>query len=641
MDFFEEDRLYTLLKWIRRKPYSTLNALAEKLGVSERTVRNDIKELEDTLEGTAVIENLQGCYKLFITNEEAYDTIVAKMKGGGECFYSPQKRMAFIIQKLMRSDEPCFIDDLADDMNIGRTTLVQDMKKIKEKLSLYGLSIEGKPKMGIALKGSEIGLRRLILENVYDLIYENYDAFLEKEILNGVRTVLENYRYESDTISAVLRSFTLLADRFLTGHPLEQMEEKYYFITDSSPYGVAEEVAAVLERGFQTKLPVEEKIFLSLPIAGMRTPTNISDMLTKRVSDDIRDTLLRIMARIRYELGLYITSQDMNGEFAYHVMFMLNRLRYGIKLKMPISEQVQEKYPLAYKMARIAGNVIQEIWGYTVPEEELGYLASYFGVFILEKGLETQQLSRVAVICGTGRGTARLVMAQLRKILSKDTVFDLYADNKINPAMMEHYDLIFTTVRLPYETDPPAIFLHEIFDEKEMKAKIEAVRHRKSFQEAGVAIGDSLIARLLDETLFYVLDSDKTYMENVEYIIDDMTEKKLVDIGFKERVRKREKAGTMVFDKHIALPHTINEGSDKFVMALGVLPKEEGPDDGIRLLFLLGLPQTEDLDDTVLLNLYDEIIAIAQDEEAVEEISQIKSYKELVKYLLRKQSFFH
>ena len=38
----------------------------------------------------------------------------------------------------------------------------------------------------------------------------------------------------------------------------------------------------------------------------------------------------------------------------YHIMFMINRLRYNVHIDNPMFEDIHYKYPLAFKMAEIA-----------------------------------------------------------------------------------------------------------------------------------------------------------------------------------------------------------------------------------------------------------------------------------------------
>ncbi|MFK4997902.1 PRD domain-containing protein [Bacillus sp. N9] len=109
---------------------------------------------------------------------------------------------------------------------------------------------------------------------------------------------------------------------------------------------------------------------------------------------------------------------------------MINRLMFGLRLKNPLLADVKEKYPVAYKMAQIAGQVIESKYELDVTEDELGYLAFYFGVFISKNDVKVKRFQKAAIICGTGRGTAKLVAIQLERILNHNTEIHLYWNKK-------------------------------------------------------------------------------------------------------------------------------------------------------------------------------------------------------------------
>ena len=52
---FSDNRLANILFLFRNTGTISVNVMAAKLNVSERTVRNDIKQLEEILKGCAVI----------------------------------------------------------------------------------------------------------------------------------------------------------------------------------------------------------------------------------------------------------------------------------------------------------------------------------------------------------------------------------------------------------------------------------------------------------------------------------------------------------------------------------------------------------------------------------------------------------
>ncbi len=121
-------------------------------------------------------------------------------------------------------------------------------------------------------------------------------------------------------------------------------------------------------------------------------------------------------------------------------------------------------------------------------------------------------------------------------------------------------------------------------------------------------------------------------------MVKKLTEQEFVDTGFWQRIQEREQNSTMVFGHNVAFPHTVNEQREgKLVFALGVCPKQMRSESGetVQLIFLLGLPKDNDLDDSVLVRIYDEMISIAQNEEYVTEIAKVENYKQLVRCFIK------
>lgn len=63
------------------------------------------------------------------------------------------------------------------------------------------------------------------------------------------------------------------------------------------------------------------------------------------------------------------------------------------------------------------------------------------------------------------------------------------------------------------------------------------------------------------------------------------------------------------------------------------LASESGEE--VQLIFLLALPKEKELDDSVLVRIYDELISIAQNEEYIAEITKAENYKQLVRCFIK------
>lgn len=631
---FGDNRLANMLYMFHNTQSMAVNVMASKLNVSERTIRNDIKQLEQMLEGCAVVEGVQGRYSLRVYDQKGFQKIFEELTQADEFLNSSRNRMDYMFGKLMRADMPVLTDDLAYEMSVGRTTLVGDLKKLRAELEPYHISIVGKTSKGLTLYGDETDIRKYVLETNYDQVYRDYPLDEEIEAIIG-RTFQRN-RLEKKVAAQFRQFIILMLDRFLTGHYIGKLSGRYYNLTASPEFEMVSALIDEIGGALQMTFPAEEKLFTLLPIIGMRTPADIEGMRSIELDETVRPLLQKILEEIQAETTLSIELGDFREEFLYHLMFMLNRLRFHVQLQNPMMEDLVEKYPLAYQVAGIASRVINREYGLEVTQDERGYLASYFGVFLAESQLRMEKKFRIAVVCGTGRVTARLVTVQLKKILDSSTEVLQFADEKVTPELLNEFDLVLTTVRLSCSCERPIIQINEIFNEHELRQKIEKVRY---WDHVNVPVLDNnwfVMTGLLDKSRFFVLSDAANYEEGVAEMVLSLTEAGQLDEGFLDRLIEREKKGTMVFDHSIALPHSIQYASDKLVLSIGVFPepkKQNGHE--LRVIFLMGLPETIGEEENLLIRIYDEIISISQDEALLNKIASADSFAALLRVLYR------
>ncbi|MGN1015100.1 MAG: BglG family transcription antiterminator [Butyricicoccus sp.] len=631
---FSDNRIATMLQYFRRTPVTTVSTLASRLGVSERTVRNDIKQINEELRDCAVIEGVQGKYSLRVFQADRFHELVSQIMQEDDFLNSSRNRMDYMFGKLMRSEEPLLTDELAYEMNIGRTTLVSDLKKLRTEIEPYDLTIVGKTSKGLLLHGRESDIRKYVLDNVYEPIYQKYP--MDEELVQAIAEMFAQHPFEKSVRDLFEQFVTLMLDRFLTGHYIGQLSSRYYNLTARPEFEIVDRLADRFAQILHVEIPIEERLFIFLPIVGMRTPADIQDMHSIALDETVRPLMEQILRQIKAEMDITIQSGQFTEEFLYHLMFMINRLRFRVQLKNPMLDDLREKYPLAYQMAGIASRVISKKYGLAVSEDERGYLASYFGVFLTESDLSQSKPFRVAVVCGTGRVTARLVAVQLKKILDSSAEIQLFADEKVTTELLNQYDIVLTTVALSCACDRPIIRIHEIFNDRELLHKIEKAKY---WDQVDVPILDNnwfVMTGLLEENRFFVLDNVQSYEEAVDRMVSQLTESGQLDDGFAERLRERERRGTMVFDHSIAIPHSVQYAGDKLVLAIGVFPQPlQYRDHEIRVIFLLGLPEQIATEDNFLIRVYDEIITIAQDEGMLNRIAAADSFSALLRALYR------
>lgn len=636
--FNNENRIAEILKNIEMQSVCSVESLAAKLDVSSKTIRNDIKELNCLLGGYAYISNNKGECKLIVFTSYGYSEIRNKICTQDDLFNSSQTRMAYMFWQLMHAEEPYLTDDLSEEMKVARTTTISDLNRLRKAIDKYDLKIKGKANSGLKLCGNEFNIRMFVLENIYEHLYLNFP--LGKTIRERLYDFQDRLSMDALGFGFFFRFFVVMIQRIESGHKITELEQKYKDLYESSAYNIVDEFLNEIEQVKGYKISKEERLFLSISVAGMRTPANTAEIEQKiNISEGVADMIVEMLDRIQQEFDITVIANELFDDFVYHVFFMINRLKYGFHIYNPMVDDFKNKYSVAYKMAEIGKEVLEERAHIKMTEDEMGFLAAYFGVFLVEQESEKKRC-KIAIVCGSGKIIGRLIENQLKKVFTDvEPEFETFY-GEFDETKKDCYDYIVTTTPLNLDTDIPVVFMDEVFDREYIQRKFENIRY---LAEAGHSIRkgiDSLFMNLLDETRFFVLDSESTYDENIDRMVISLTNQGELDAGFSQRVREREKRSTMVLDRNIAFPHTKNMLS-KLTLALGVFPEmlKDKKYGSVRLVILLGIPESME-DDTVLIRLYDEILAIGKNPDILPKIQKMESYREFLLYITEENNIF-
>ena len=112
--FNNENRIAVILKNIEMQSVCSVESLAAKLDVSQKTIRNDIKELNCLFGGYACISNNKGTCKLIVFAPKGFTEIRNKIYKQEDLFNSSHTRMAYMFWQLMHA---CLLytSDAADE----------------------------------------------------------------------------------------------------------------------------------------------------------------------------------------------------------------------------------------------------------------------------------------------------------------------------------------------------------------------------------------------------------------------------------------------------------------------------------------------------------------------------------------------
>lgn len=648
-----ERRLFTILEMLANNEGIVLENLSEELGVSTRSIRTYLKQLQKDIPSNIVEivkdDNLK--YKLSIKNEEKFQEILdlnRRKKQEFSQLNNPEERVEYLINRLVELNEVVTIDELAEETNVGRTTLVNDLKKVDKQLKKYGLVLKRKTNSGIKIEGDEINLRLIILEHIcksYDdaiiLLEKNNISYKEEvvKLRNEIKSNLKKIKFSftEAIIDNLIRYIAVMLLRIKNDNKVRLVQEQYKIIRESKEYSAGKIIKNIIEESQSIKIEDLETTFLVMPLLVRNAPLYHDALRNLIVGQNITSLRKEIFNRVSEFTGLILEDDEkLIKALEYHLHYALNRFALNLEYKNPMINEIKEKYKLPYEIAKIAAMVIEEKYKVKVGEDEIGYLALHFGTYIERATEKLIKINKAAVICSTGFGTAQLLIIKLRKIIGEDIKFNSFSDGDFSSEIASEYDMIFTTVDLNIDTDTLIVKVTSIFDESQLKGDIESQIFLNKSNKVETNAGKYILDRMLDENLVFYLDGN-SLMENIECMLDNLIKNNIVSDDFKKRVIEREKKAGTAFGGYIALPHAVDEKVNEVIVSYGILDKlivADGKEVG--LIILMAIPSENKNSQEMIVKTYEEIINLSSNKKVVQNLIKTKQYKDFERVLRRR-----
>lgn len=608
--------------------------LLDVLKVSSKTISNEIKSLNELFEDCAYIENKNSNYSLFITKLEEYLKRKRSIYEASVNFDSSKVRLVYIFKTLVTSGESTLIDDLAFEMIVSRTTLNSDIKKLNDIISSYNLVIKGKPNTGIKVVGLEKDIRIFILENIFNYMYKE-DIF-DKDDNMFFDETFEKYKIDKQAKTEFFRYLTVSLDRFANGFYLDFEEKQYEELLNNYAQPFIKEISDYIENKYKINLSTDEIKFLAICFATMRVPTKINKIRENlKYTEEYTKLVQEILETVVYEYGLEFDTSDIIEEFIYHIYFLMERLKYGVRYNNNMKEKIKEQYPVSYKIAKTASKVINDKYNYIVSEDEISYLAIYFETLLKKIKVQSEDLN-ILLITNSGPAYSKLMVNEIENIIVNSQVSAFTTFEKVD---YSKFNIIISTEDMQFDTETPVIYQNEILDKIYLKKEINFLQYVNKMNNPSIRGMESVLLSSMREETFFKCDSKKTYAENIDFMIEKLMKQHLVDDKFLERIREREKKSSMIFEKNVAFPHTINKLGDDLIIALGVSEKGFKDNEDLKLIFMACVPEGEK-NGLILAKTYDELISIIKDEKLITDISKIDNYDLLVNYFIKNTNLY-
>ncbi len=595
--------------------------LADSISVSRRTLANEIATLQYQMGTAASITLNDGRYRLLIADPPRYRAVRTNV-AGEPSFNDPVVRASFIVAKLFHALLPVRIDDLAAGMSVGRTTVVGDIARVRDTVAESDLTIDGRPNAGLTLNGPELQQRLHVLRWHFPMAYPADDATARVERI--VHQLAAEVRLDSAMVPELSRWAVVAVDRARTERRIDFLSQRYAALPMTPAHELATTLSARLSASLNIHLDDGDRVFLALPVAGMRAPENHEAAERFAVSDT--EVLVNdVLAAVQAEMEIDLTDSGFLSEFGRHLAYMVNRMRYRIWVDDAGVRNIRHEFPVAYRMATVAAEVVAEQVGMPVEEAEVSFLAAYFQVFLESRKRSGAAPLSIVIVATTGRVTAELVRLQLSKLLPTSASFAIVQLADVTPDRLEGADLVVSTGDDEVTCSAPVLHITRVLDSTALERQLERLKLR--LPVAAVGRSASVIAASLDDQHFFAFPSGTDYHDAVDYMSGYLEARGHVERGFADNIRAREAVARMQLDPWLGFPHATLETQAEVMLAVGVVARQPG-EEGVRLVVLLGVPADAGQSHSILVQVYDEVLRLGARRDLLTELSQATSFED-------------
>lgn len=603
--------------------YLTSQEIASGIDVSNRTARKYLHLLEDALkqESLATIEAKQGNgYQLKIEDARRFDEFYleeVKSQMASKDITTIQEsndRQYYILNRLFFEQSAVYVDAIADELFVSRSTISNDLVEIKKLITPYQIELQSKSNKGIFIVGNEQNIRHFIMNYFFmERLHDNLFAFsMYANLLEGISVeeiviiVLDECRESqlklSDFIVYNLVLHIGLAIKRIQNGFFMDIQAPISFDEDSIEYQTALKILARIEHAVGITFSSEVVDFIALHLKNKITAKTIfkkADATEEQIRAQLLETLKAIDQDTPFDLEHDTILID---GLMLHFIPLLTRLQNNSSIENPLLEEIKTQYPDLFELTVNYFSKMPVFKSYQVTEGEWAYLAIHITAAV--ECYFNEQKTHVLVICATGLGSSQMIKNRLeREFGSRILIEKVISYYEIAEQDLSHIDLVISSINLGNIVLNAPIVNVSVFLGKDDIQKInhEISSNKGSHFVAGRKESDrkelveeqvELIERSFKPDLFYFVGEHSTKDAVLRELISKIEAVEGTDLqeNFLKQLKLRESYSSVVFSEFMAVPHPIEALTKEGHVAVAVAPEGITWDkeyQNIQLVFLL------------------------------------------------------
>ncbi|EPE2437130.1 BglG family transcription antiterminator [Enterococcus faecium] len=668
--------------------------LASEFNVSQRTIRQEVLEANIWLSSKKLpeirtIRNKGFLLKLEKEKQARLETEIKDVKDG---FLNRRERIFDLVLTVAYSRIPIHLNKKEEEFQISKSTLDEDMRRLRATLVSYGIEIVSYGKQGLVYKGSERSIRTMI----YDFINQNLgmtDFFMNQDAqltpaqkiflhyfpLVEIKKIQEIYsnkllKQEDDIYKKQILLFTLIWIQRIRKHEfISAINWKNTEIKDSS---FSTFIDHMIEEFQLDNVPQVERNYLRFTIETFNA-RDISNSIEWVQAQLLTIQLIQFVENETH-IPFHLKEEALFENLYKHMAALIVRIKNHIQVMNPLKENIRTNYFPIYRAVTHFVPTIEEVIGGKILEDEIAFLVIHFSTIASVIKRDLNYVYKSVVVCNHGMATGNLLAENLKEKFPQIEITAVLSSKEIELVDKLDVNLVFSTFQLNYRNKPLLVvdpiltetnilviedFLKrneelqrlepnshestELFTQiidvmKESGGRVDRIIYgklEKLFETNNLEINKREIQPMLKDILtdsnIMIKEKATTWEESIELAARPLVKENIVEERYVEAMIRavNEYGPYIVIGKHMALAHARPEdGVNKLGVSIATIeqPIDFGnPEmDPVKIIFCLAA-----VDSYSHLNIMKELIELINNEEKLDrliECTNVEDFKQLL-----------
>ncbi|MGM9886667.1 MAG: BglG family transcription antiterminator [Lactococcus sp.] len=516
------------------------NELSQKINVTDRSIRNYVKQINDETENLILID--KGYYQY---NHEKDKEAISADTG------DVKSRRFAILRKLLHSGYAGVnLFDLSEQFWVSESTIRGDILYLNNLSIAHHLKIHQQA-FNYYIVGADSDKRNLMIESI-KLASGGSDSFNEElqkllgdislsELTELVKLTFGSFHFYVNQY--FMQNFILHLVLAITQQ--NQVMEEGEIIKSSE---MISQLCQSIYDKYGVEISEEEKVELALLCESER---NNSNEIYLHIDEKIILTLNRALKKLSDVYFINFTEDKFIKRLLLHVQNLYHRAKIGTIKRNLSARDIKMNYPVLFDIAIYLSEQIASDLSIKIIEDEIAFIALHIGSFLDEQDTD-KKIHALLESPGYLEDKESFAL-RINEKIKNELVFDAINADKAEIIISSN----LTKSNSNEKTIEISAFLTDR-DITKIRRKIEEIKNRQYRDDLQV-----ILSKLIEDNCTIKVLSSDSKESVIEKISQWFITNNFVNDDFKEKILEREEISSTAFPSGVAIPHTIKYEAQK------------------------------------------------------------------------------